>query len=63
VAIGLFLRHEMGRGRADDGEAGDDALEGQDQPQDFPAAPPISSSAASAKNHPSADSSVDDGER
>jgi hypothetical protein len=63
VAIGLFLRHETGRGRAGDGETEDDALEDQDQPQDFPAAQPISSPAASGKNHPTADSSVDDGER
>jgi hypothetical protein len=63
VAIGLFLRHEMRRGRAGDGEAEDDALAGHDQTEDFPVAPPISSPAASEKNHPSADSSVDHGER
>jgi hypothetical protein len=63
VAIGLFLRHEMGRGRTGNGEAEDDTLEDQDQPQGFPAAPPISSPASSGNNHPSADSSVEDRER
>jgi hypothetical protein len=63
VAIGLFLRHEMRRGRAGDGQSEDDSLEHQQQSQDFPAVPPISSPAASAKNHTCADSSADGGER
>ena len=63
VAIGLFLRHEMSRGRSGNGEAEDDAPGDRDQSQDFRAAPPISGPAASGKNQASADSSVDDGER
>jgi hypothetical protein len=63
VAIGLFLRHEMRRGRAGSGQPEDDRLEDQEQSEDFPVVPPISSPAASGKNHASADSSADGGER
>jgi hypothetical protein len=63
VAIGMFLRHEMRRGRTDDGQAEHESLEAEVEAQDFPEAPPISGSAPSGKNHASADSSVDDGER
>jgi hypothetical protein len=63
VAIGMFLRHEMRRGHSAGGETEDDALDDLDQERDFPAAPPISSPTPSGKNHTSADSSVDDGER
>jgi hypothetical protein len=63
VAIGLFLRHEMRRARGGDGQPEDDGPELQEQSQDSPAIPPISSPAASGKNHTSADSSADGGER
>ncbi len=63
VAVGLFLRHEMGRARAGDSQPEDGGPEHQEQSQDFPAVPPISGPAASGKNHTSADSSADGSER
>jgi hypothetical protein len=63
VAIGMFLRHEMRRGRLGDGQSEDGGLEDQEQSEDFRAAPPISSPAGSGKNRASADSSADAGER
>jgi hypothetical protein len=52
LAIGLFLRHEMGR----------KAPEDEDRPEDIPAVPPISGQDAVGNNPLSANSSVDDDE-
>jgi hypothetical protein len=50
LAIGAFLRHEMGRKRRDD----------IDQPPDIPGAPPISDPRVSANAQDSAAASADD---
>jgi hypothetical protein len=53
LAIGAFLRHEMGRKRGAD----------IDQPQDIPADPPISDPRVPANAQESATPSADDDER
>jgi hypothetical protein len=53
LAIGAFLRHEMGRKRRDD----------IDQPQDIPAASPISDPHVNANAQQSTAASPDDDER
>jgi len=52
LAIGAFLRHEMGRKRPED----------IDQPQDIPASLPNSPAGLGAKNEESAEPSADDDE-
>jgi hypothetical protein len=53
LAIGAFLRHEMGRKRRED----------IDQPRDIPGAPAISDQAVNANAQESATASPDDDER